>query len=77
MVDFCTRNNLVTRFKKCPNKLYTLKSPGDIRRYRTGYVLVKNCFNGNVEDVKTMLRADINSEHNFLVAEIETGLKKI
>ena len=41
------------------------------------YVLVKHRFRNSVNDVQTMPGADIDSDHNLLVAKICTRLKKI
>jgi hypothetical protein len=41
------------------------------------YILVKHRFRNSVEDVQTLPGADIDSDHNLLVAKVCTGLKKI
>ena len=41
------------------------------------YVLVKQRFRNSVKDVQTLPGADIDSDHNLLVATICTRLKKI
>jgi len=41
------------------------------------YILVKHQFRNSVKDVQTMPGADIDCDHNLLVAKICTGLKKI
>jgi len=41
------------------------------------YILVKHRFRNNVKDVQTLPGADIDSDHNLLVAKICTRLKKI
>ena len=41
------------------------------------YVLVKHQFRNSVKDVQTLSGADIDSDHNLLVAKICTRLKKI
>jgi hypothetical protein len=40
------------------------------------YILVKNRFRNNAKDVQTLPGADIDSDHNLLVAKICTRLKK-
>jgi hypothetical protein len=80
LIDFCERNGLVitnTWFKKPKRRLYTWKSPGNRNRYQLDYVLVKQRFRNSVKDVQTMPGADIDSDHNLLVATICTSLKKI
>ena len=41
------------------------------------YILVKHRFRNSVKDVQTMPGADIDSDHNLLVAKICTRLKKV
>jgi hypothetical protein len=41
------------------------------------YILVKQRFRNSVKDVQTMPGADIDSDHNLLVAKICTRLKKV
>ena len=41
------------------------------------YILVKHRFRNSVKDVQTLRGADIDSDHNLLVAKICTRLKKI
>ena len=42
-----------------------------------GYILVKHRFRNSVKDVQTLPGADVDSDHNLLVAKICTRLKKI
>ena len=41
------------------------------------YILVKHQFRNSVKDVQTLPGADIDSDHNLLVAKVRTRLKKI
>ena len=41
------------------------------------YILVKHRFRNSVKDVQTLPGADIDSEHNLLVAKVRTRLKEI
>ena len=41
------------------------------------YILVKHRFRNSVKDVQTLPGADIDSDHNLLVAKVRTSLKKI
>ena len=41
------------------------------------YIFVKHRFRNSVKDVQTLHGADIDSDHNLLVAKICTRLKKI
>jgi hypothetical protein len=80
LIDFCERNGLIvtnTWFKKPKRKLYTWKAPGDWSRHQLDYILVKHRFRNSVKDVQTLPGADIDSDHNLLVAKFRTRLKKI
>ena len=41
------------------------------------YILVKHQFRNSVKDVQTLPGADIDSDHNLLVAKFCTRLKKM
>ena len=80
LIDFCERNGLIvtnTCFKKPKRRLYTWKAPGDWSRHQLDYILMKHCFRNSVKDVQTLPGADIDSDHNLLVAKVRTRLKKI
>jgi len=80
LLTFCDRNGLIvtnTWFRKPKRRLYTWKAPGDRRRHQLDYILVKHRFRNSVKDVQTLLGADIDSDHNLLVARVCTRLKKI
>jgi endonuclease/exonuclease/phosphatase family metal-dependent hydrolase len=57
--------------------LYTWKAPGVRSPHQLDYVLVKQQFRKSVKDVQTLLGADIDSDHNVLVAKIHIRLMKI
>ena len=80
LINFCERNGLIvtnTWFRKPKRRLYTWKAPGDWSRHHLDCVLVKHQFRNSVKDVQTLPGADIDSDHNILVAKICTILKKI
>ena len=80
LIDFCKQHDLIMMnmwFKKRKMKLYTWKSPGDRNRYQIDYILVKQRFRNSIRDVKTLPGADIDSDHNLLVAEVQTRKKAI
>jgi hypothetical protein len=80
LIDLCERNGLIvtnTGFKKPKRRLYTWKAPGDCSRHQPDYILVKHRFRNSVKDVQTLPGADIDSDHNLLVAKFRTRLKKI
>jgi hypothetical protein len=80
LINFCERNGLIvtnTLFRKPKRRLYPWKAPGDRSRYQLDYILVKHRFRNSVKDVHTLPGADIDSDHNLLVAKIGTRLKKV
>jgi len=80
LCDFCERNGLIvtnTWFKKPKRRLYTWKAPGDWSQHQLDYILVKYRFRNSVKNVQTLPGADIDSDHNLLVAKVLTRLKKI
>jgi len=80
LTNFYERNGLIvtnTWFRKPKRRMYTWKAPGDWSRYKLDYILVKHQCRNSVKDVHTLPGADIDSDHNLLVAKICTRLKKI
>ncbi|PNF25412.1 hypothetical protein B7P43_G09171 [Cryptotermes secundus] len=80
LIDFCERNGLIvtnTWFKKPKRRIYTWKAPGDWKRHQLDYILVKHRFRNSVKDVKTLPGADIDSDHNLLVAKFRTRVAAI
>ena len=45
------------------------KAPGDWGRHQLDYILIKHQFRNSVKDVQTLPVADIDSDHNLLVAK--------
>ena len=80
LIEFCQRNKFVvtnTWFKRHKRRLYTWKKPGDGQRYQIDYILVKQRFRNSVKSAGTLNGADINSDHNLVVADISTRMKII
>jgi hypothetical protein len=80
LFNFCERNGLITTntwFRKPKRRLYTWKEPGDRSRHQLDYLLMKHGFRNSVKDVQTLPGANIDSDHNLLVAKFCTILKKI
>ena len=77
LIDFCERIGMIVTniwFKKPKRRLYTWKAPGDWNRHQLDtYILVKHRFRNSVNDVHTMPGADIDSDHNLLVAKSAPG----
>jgi len=57
---------------RSPRGLYTWKAPGDGSLQELFYILVKHRFRNSTKHVQTLSGADIDSDHNLLVAEIYT-----
>jgi hypothetical protein len=80
LVDFSDRNKLVILnilFKTPKRRLYIWKTPGDRSRQQWDYINVMHRFRKSVKDVQVMRGTDIDSDHNLLVGNICTKLKKI
>jgi hypothetical protein len=65
------------RLRKRKTKLYTWRGPGHWNRYQIIYILAKQRFRNSIRDVKTLPGADIDTDHNLLLAEVQTRLKTI
>ena len=80
LVEFCKERNLLvgnTWFENQKRRLYTWKSPGDRYRKQIDYILVEERFRNGVRRVCTLPGADINSDHNLLMSEVNFRLKKV
>jgi exonuclease III len=80
LIDICERVGFVisnTWFKKPKRRLYIWKASGDQHRYQLDYIFVEQRFRNSVKDVQRQPGADIDSDHNLLVAKICTRLKRI
>ena len=79
LAHFCIEKDLVvtnTIFQHPKRLLYTWKSPGDISRNQIDYILIRKRFRNSVKQCKTYPGADINSDHNPLIAKISIKLKR-
>lgn len=80
LVSFCIENRLVvtnTWFKNHIRRLYTWKAPGDNARFQIDFIMIKERFRNSIKNVCTHPGADIDSDHNLLVAKMKVELKKI
>ena len=60
------------------NEAVHMKSPGDRKRYRIDYILVKQQFRNSIRDVKILTpTADKDSDHAVLLVEVQTRLQAI
>jgi hypothetical protein len=51
--------------------------PGDIRRYRIDYIVVRKRFRNRIHRCKTYPGLDVNSDHNLLMIKCNVGYKKL
>lgn len=85
LCTFAGENNLVimnTFFELPPRRLYTWKSPqdgkdGKLIRNQIDYVMINQRYRNSCKMAKTYPGADINSDHNLLVAEFKVKWKKM
>jgi len=70
LINICETNGLIVI-----NTWY--RKPKRHGQCQLDYILVKHQFRNCVEDMQTLPGADIDSDHNLLVAKICTRLKKI
>jgi len=71
LIYFCETNGLIvtnTWFRKPKRRTYTWKAPGNSIRHQLDYMPVKHRFRKSVKYVQAMPGADIDSDHNLLVA---------
>lgn len=84
LVNFCRDHNLIvtnTWFQHPERRLYTWKSPADteqrIVRNQIDFILINNRFKNNIIDVKTCPSADVQSDHNLLMANMKIKYKNL
>ena len=79
LLEFCVEKDLMianTHFQHPERRLYTWKSPGDVRRNQIDYIMVKRRYRNCVKDCRTYPGADINSDHSLLISKLNIRLKK-
>jgi hypothetical protein len=80
LVNFCKRMKLAvtnTWFRHEKRRRYTWKKPGDTGRYQLDYILIKHRYRNSVKNSRAYPGADVDSDHNLVMAKIELKLKKI
>jgi len=80
LVNFCKRLKLVvtnTWYRHERRRRYTWKKPGDTGRYQLDYILIKHRYRNSVKNSRAYPGADVDSDHNLVMAKIELKLKKI
>ena len=79
LMNFCEKHNVCitnTFFQHPIRRLYTWKSPGDVKRNQIDYILIRKRFRNSIKQCKTYPGADIGSDHNPVVATMKIRLKK-
>ncbi|GFS04910.1 craniofacial development protein 2-like [Elysia marginata] len=64
-----------TLFKQPARRLYTWKSPGDVRRNQIDYILMSSRFKNSAINCRTYPGADIGSDHNPVTMQMTVKLK--
>src|SRR3981081_4163613 len=80
MLDFCRRMKMVvtnTLFKQEKRRRYTWIRPGDSGGYQLDYILVRQRFRNSVKNAKSYPGADVYSDHNLVMMNVEVKLKKV
>ena len=84
LIQFCREEDFTianTWFKLPNRRLYTWKSPADtvdhVIRNQIDYILINKRFKNSLTSAKTYPGADVFSDHNPLVGQIELKLKKV
>ena len=80
LVDFCKKKKLVATnawFQQEKRRQYTWKSPGDKERYHIDYIFVRQRFRNGVKRSWSYPGADVYTDHNLVVMQMNVKLKKI
>ena len=78
LIHFCEEHKLSimnTYFELPARQRYTWKSPGDVTRNQIDYILIRQRFRNSITKCKTYPGADINSDHNPVIAKVRIKLK--
>ena len=79
LINFCNEMNLCianTFFEHPARKLYTWKSPGDVHRNQIDFIMIRKRFRNSLKQCSTYPGADIDSDHNPVIAKLKFRLKK-
>ena len=79
LLEFCEANDMKimnTYFKQPKRRLYTWTSPDGRHRNQIDYILCANRWRSSIQSTHTRPGADCGSDHEMLVAEVRTKLKK-
>jgi len=80
LVDWCASKGLFisnTWFETHPRRRYTWTSPGDRTRNQIDYIIINQRFRNAVKNSRAFPGADVNSDHNPVVAKFKLSLKRL
>jgi len=80
LVEFCDGNSLGimnTWFEQPKRRLYTWTTPDGKHRNPIDYILINKRWNSTIRDVRTKPGADCGTDHELLVATLQTKLKRL
>ena len=80
LIEFCHARKLIitnTWFTQPNRRKYTWISPDGKTRNQIGYIMINTRFRNSVKQSKTYPCADIDSDHNPVVATVKINLKRI
>ncbi len=78
--DFCKKRQLVvtnTWYQQEKRRRYTVKSPGDSKRYQIDYILVRQRYRNGVKCCRSYPGADVFTDHNLVAMQMSVKLKKL
>ena len=79
LVDFCAEHNLVitnTLFRLHNRHRYTWKSPDGAHRTQIDYILVNKSWKQCVNNARTCLSADCDSDHNLVILKMQLRFRR-
>ncbi|GFS24592.1 craniofacial development protein 2-like, partial [Elysia marginata] len=78
LINFCEQKKMTivnALFKQPVRRLYTWKSPGDVRRNQIDYMLKSSRFKNSAINCRTYPGADIGSDHNPVIMQMTVKLQ--
>ena len=80
LVEFCDGNSLRimnTWFEQPKRRLYTWTTPDGKHKNQIDYILINKRWKSTIRDVRTKPGADCGTDHELLVATLQTKLKRL
>ena len=76
LLEFCKTNKLMvtnTWFQQEKRRRHTWKNPGDRRRFKIDYILVKHRYINSVKSSWSYPGADVNSDRNLVAMRVNVN----